>query len=730
MPMKIAVFSSGEGTNLQALLDACASGRVPAKVVLVASSRSKARSLERAKKAGIPTAKVPRTRFMDDLERDAFLASECRKAGADMICLAGWMLKLEEPLLAVYAGKILNMHPALLPSFGGKGLYGMKVHEAVLEAGAKVSGCTVHLVDEHYDNGPIVLQSTVPVFPGDTPKTLAERVLVQEHRLYAEAVKLFAENRVQVEGRKVTILPPPKDGTRRIRRAVLSVSDKTGIVEFAKGLERLGVEIISTSGTAKALREAGVQVRPLESLTGFPEILGGRVKTLHPMIHGGILLRRGDPKQVEEAAKHGVEPIDLVAVNLYPFEKTAARAASPYDQAVIEDIDIGGVALIRASAKNFEDVAVVTSPKDYAEVLKELEDTQGNLSPESRKRLALVALCHTAAYDTAISEAWGSAAKTPKEDFPPRMTVKLDLVQLLRYGENPHQRAALYVRNETGGRSFDQLHGKELSYNNLMDAFGTWENVCEFHRPAAVIFKHVTPSGVGIGATLKEAFERAWAGDPMSAFGGILALNGRFPADVAKALSKRFLEAVVAPDYEPEALAILKKKPNLRILRMLSKPSSALLLRSLGDEVLVTDPDRPCFGPKLKTVTQRAPTPDEKEALRFAWKVCKYVRSNAIVLAGKGATAGIGAGQMSRVDSARLAGEKMAQYLKENPKPEPLVAASDAFFPFRDGLDVIVKLGITAVIQPGGSVRDDEVIKAADEHGLAMVFTGMRHFRH
>jgi phosphoribosylaminoimidazolecarboxamide formyltransferase/IMP cyclohydrolase len=734
---KIAVFASGEGTNLQALLDACRSRRIPGSVVLVVSNRAGAGALSRAAAARIPTQTLRPADFNSPDAYDAALAAACREAGADLVCLAGFMLKLGAPMLKAYGGRILNIHPALLPSFGGKGLYGVRVHEAVLKSGARVSGCTVHLVDDQYDHGPIVAQAAVPVLPDDTPESLAARVLTQEHWLYPEAVRLFAEGRVRVEDGRACVRPSAQEESPRIKRAVLSVSDKAGLVDFARKLEGLGVEIVSTSGTARTLREAGIEVRPLDSLTGFPEILDGRVKTLHPKIHGGILLRRGDPSQAREAAAHGLEPIDMVVVNLYPFEQVAAKASSPYSREVLENIDIGGVTLIRAAAKNFEGVAVVVSPSDYEAVLKELEANSGQLNLETRRRLALAAFRHTAEYDAMISRAWGAGEGQPAgrlrasdEKFPERLAVSLDKVQDLRYGENPHQRAALYRRSESPEPSFDQLQGKELSYNNLLDACGTWEAVSEFSQPAAVIFKHVTPSGVGTGKDLPEAFERAWASDPVSAFGGILAVNARFPAALAKALGKRFFEVIVAPEYEPEALAALSKKQNLRVLAMKAPPSSSVFLRSLGEEVLATEPDRLAFGTDLKAVTKRLPTPDEEAAMRFAWLACKYVRSNAIVLAGRNATVGIGAGQMSRVDSCRLAGEKYAQYRKENPAPVPLVLASDAFFPFRDGLDEAAKLGASAIIQPGGSVRDAEVIAAADEHGLAMVFTGMRHFRH
>ncbi|MCX5787522.1 MAG: bifunctional phosphoribosylaminoimidazolecarboxamide formyltransferase/IMP cyclohydrolase [Elusimicrobia bacterium] len=517
-----------------------------------------------------------------------------------------------------------------------------------------------------------------------------------------------------------------------MRRALVSVSDKAGLAEFCRGLFDLGVEIVSTSGTARALREAGIEVRSLDTVTGYPEILQGRVKTLHPKIHGGILLRRNDPEQAQEAAALGLEPIDMVVVNLYPFAAAAARAQSPYSREVIEQIDIGGVTLIRAAAKNFEDVAVVVSPADYGAVLKELEVSQAQLALETRRRLALAAFQHTAGYDAMISSAWNEGQKplpaAGLERFPQRLTVSLEKTQDLRYGENPHQRAALYAPR--GRTSFEQLHGKELSYNNLLDAAGTWDAASEFPAPAVAFFKHVTPCGMATGKTLLEAFEKAWACDPLSAFGGVLAVNRPFPKEVAELLANRFVEVITAPEFEPEALALLKKKPNLRLLVRREPPSHDVQLRSVGAEVLATEPDRMTFGDSLKVVTKRAPTKEEEAALRFAWVACKHVKSNAIVLAGTDATVGIGAGQMSRVDSVLLAGVKYRTYLKDHPAPEPLVLASDAFFPFKDGLEAAATLGISAVIQPGGSVRDAEVIQAADEHNLAMVFTGMRHFRH
>ncbi len=728
--MKIAVFASGEGTNLQALLDACADGRVRGEVALVVSNKEDAGAIRRAQRVGVETLVCPQNDHPTPDEYNAFLAQECKKRGIELICLAGFMLKITRPLIEAYPGRILNVHPALLPAFGGQGMYGRKVHEATIAAGVKVSGATIHVVDEEYDHGPVVLQATVPVLATDTAGTLAARVLAQEHWIYPRAVALFAEGRAKVEGGKVVVKPSVHEASPRLKRALISVSDKIGVVEFAKGLHDLGVEIVSTSGTYKALVQAGLPVRPLETMTGFPEILDGRVKTLHPHVHGAILLRRSDPKQVREAELFGLEPIDLVVVNLYPFAKTVAEAKDPFEQAVIEQIDIGGVALIRAASKNFEDVAVLTAPSDYAGVLAELSAAQCRLSLETRKRLALTGFRHTAEYDAMIARAWCGEVSGTKEagTFPAQLENRLIKVQDLRYGENPHQKAALYASE--AGMSFSKLHGKELSYNNLLDAAGTWDAVSDFEAPAAVVFKHVTPAGIGTGETIEQAFDKAWATDPLSAFGGALAFNRPVTRAIAELLSKRFVEVLVAPAYEPEALEILTKKPNVRILVRTRPPTTALQLRSIGDEVLVTEPDRAITGPDWKVVSKRAPTAVEEEALRFAWTAAKHVKSNAIVLAGPDRTVGIGAGQMSRVDSVHMSGVKFKLWLRDNEGPKALVLASDAFFPFRDGIDAAFTLGISAIIHPGGSIKDAEVIAAADEHNLAMVMTGMRHFRH
>ncbi|MDR0291768.1 MAG: bifunctional phosphoribosylaminoimidazolecarboxamide formyltransferase/IMP cyclohydrolase [Elusimicrobium sp.] len=511
-----------------------------------------------------------------------------------------------------------------------------------------------------------------------------------------------------------------------IKRALISVSDKTGLLEFAKGLDALGVEIVSTSGTAKFLKNAGLKVRDLSELTGFPEILDGRVKTLHPKVHGAILFKRDDEAHCAVVRDMGIEPLDMLVVNLYPFRETAAKAKESFAPEVIENIDIGGPSMLRSAAKNFKDVAVICRPQDYGAVLEEMQKSGGGLSYETRQRLCVEAFTHTAEYDAAISEEF---KKGLGQKFPQSKIVVLHKTQDLRYGENPHQAAALYGQKD--GFAFEQLHGKELSYNNILDAFGTWDAVTDFTLPACVIFKHVTPCGVGTGETLSEAFERAWACDPMSAYGGIIALNRPMEKNIAQAISKVFIEAVCAPFYDEESLAVLKHKKNIRLLRRALPLSGGYLLKSVGDEVLVQEPDRALTqAGKWDCVTKRRPTAEEDRALRFAWAAVKHVKSNAIILTSENASVGIGAGQMSRVDSVKMAGAKFADYLNDNEKPQILVLGSDAFFPFRDGVDAAAKLGVSAIVQPGGSVKDAEAITAADEHGIAMIFTGLRHFRH
>jgi phosphoribosylaminoimidazolecarboxamide formyltransferase/IMP cyclohydrolase len=518
-----------------------------------------------------------------------------------------------------------------------------------------------------------------------------------------------------------------------VRRALLSVSDKSGLVELARALAAGGAEILSTGGSARALTAAGIPVREVADFTGFPELLDGRVKTLHPRIHGGLLGRRDDPAHRAAMQTHDLPPIDLVAVNLYPFEATIAAGA---DRATaIENIDIGGPALIRSAAKNHAYVAVLTDPAQYPELIQALEG-EGGTRLALRRRLAAAAYARTAAYDAAIAT-W--AAREEGQLYPERLTLAGRLAQELRYGENPHQKAAFYATGErpTGLAAARQLQGKELSYNNLNDTDAALELVAEFDEPAVVIVKHANPCGVAVGDDLAEAWRRALASDPVSAYGGIVALNRPLDALTALALSELFLEVVIAPEVEEAAQVALAAKKNLRLLVMGAMPDPAapgLVVRSLGGGLLVQERDAGrVTEADLKVVTKRAPTAAERKDLLFAFRVAKHVKSNAIVYAKGGATVGIGAGQMSRVDSARIAvlkAEDAAKAAGAIRGTEGAVVASDAFFPFADGLIAAADAGVTAVIQPGGSLRDEEVIAAADARGLAMVFTGIRHFRH
>ena len=517
----------------------------------------------------------------------------------------------------------------------------------------------------------------------------------------------------------------------KIQRALISVSDKAGVLEFAQSLRGHGVEILSTGGTAKLLRDAGVAVTEVADYTGFPEMLDGRVKTLHPKIHAGILGRRDLPEHVAQMKTHGFAPIDLVVVNLYPFRETVARPNVTLAEA-IENIDIGGPAMVRSAAKNYAGVAVVTDPEDYAAVAKELSD-EGGLSSATRFRLACKAFSHTAEYDGAISNyltALDGAGK-PGE-FPTRLNVQFDQVQTLRYGENPHQQAAFYrdLKPAPGTlANYQQLQGKELSYNNIADADAAWECVKSFSQTACVIVKHANPCGVAVADQQLEAYRRAFATDPTSAFGGIIAFNREVDAATAEAVTKQFVEVLIAPSYSAAALTVLKQKTNVRVLSVeLALSHHRWDMKRVGGGLLLQSPDSALVeGRDLKIVSKQQPTPTQLDDMIFAFRVAKFVKSNAIVFCAEGRTLGIGAGQMSRVDSTRLASMK-AQQAGLNLANS--VAASDAFFPFRDGLDVIADAGAKAVIQPGGSMRDDEVIAAADEHGIVMALTGVRHFRH
>ncbi|MFZ9481039.1 MAG: bifunctional phosphoribosylaminoimidazolecarboxamide formyltransferase/IMP cyclohydrolase [Burkholderiaceae bacterium] len=541
----------------------------------------------------------------------------------------------------------------------------------------------------------------------------------------------------------------PRPHRLPIGRALLSVSDKTGIVEFAQALAQRGVTLLSTGGTAALLTRHGLTVTPVDAITRFPEMLDGRVKTLHPAVHAGLLARRDSPGHMQALADAGFETIDLLVVNLYPFRETLARPGASYED-VIENIDIGGPAMLRAGAKNHDGVAVVVDPSDYADLLAEMDAQANTLGWPTRQRLAKKVFAHTSAYDGAISnflnalepvdcdaKAAGCMPPAPSSAnaYPQVLSIQVQKVQDMRYGENPHQSAAFYkdAQTITGTlANYTQLQGKELSYNNIADSDAAWSCVRSFSAPACVIVKHANPCGVAVGTDALHAYQKAFKTDPTSAFGGILAFNTELSAAAAQEVAKQFAEVIIAPGFHPDALQVLATKTNLRLLQLPLGDDGAIAsgqdVKRVSGGLLVQTPDRNTLShDQLKVVTTLVPTPQQLEDLLFAWKVCTWVKSNAIVFCGNGMTLGVGAGQMSRIDSARIAGIK-AQHAGLDLKGSAV--ASDAFFPFRDGLDAVADVGATCVIQPGGSVRDDEVIAAANERGIAMVFTGMRHFRH
>ncbi|HEX6803000.1 MAG TPA: bifunctional phosphoribosylaminoimidazolecarboxamide formyltransferase/IMP cyclohydrolase [Terriglobales bacterium] len=517
---------------------------------------------------------------------------------------------------------------------------------------------------------------------------------------------------------------------QKIQRAILSVTDKSGLADFARKLVNLGVELISTGGTAKLLRDSGITVKDISEITGFPEMLDGRVKTLHPKVHGGILHRRADPAHRAAVAEHGIQPIDMIVVNLYAFEKTAAKAGVHFEE-LIENIDIGGPSMIRSAAKNFQDVAVVTSPADYDAIAEEMSRSGGALSSETKWRLAQKAFATTAAYDSAIAStldrvsANGDFHLDKGQGFPDTLRLSFHKVTDLRYGENPHQKAAMYTDGSgTGVANARQIHGKDLSYNNIVDLQAAWDLAQEFEEPVCAIIKHTNPCGTATGKTLAEAYKKALECDPVSAFGGVIAVNRPLDAAAAEEMVKLFLEVIGAPSFEAGAVEKFAGKKNLRLVEITHNPQK-WVMKNVSGGMLAQEADlHQLKESDLKVVSKRAPTPQEIRALLFAWKVCKHVKSNAILYAREGQTVGVGAGQMSRVESCRIGAQKAVLPLKGT------VAASDAFFPFPDSVEEIAKAGATAIIQPGGSVRDQEAIEAADRLGLAMVFTGVRHFRH
>ena len=745
MTGRIAVGVSGFGSNLRAIAAAADRDAIGGRIVLVFADRP-CPALDWAVEQGLDTALVPGG------EDDALTAT-LTAAAPDVVALAGYMRIIGPRVLAAFEGRLLNTHPSLLPAFPGS--------HAIADAlahGVTVTGCTVHLVDAVLDGGPILAQEAVDILADDDVASLRARIQAAEHRLYPRIIASVLAGALTVAPgdrrarldleRADAVVPLP-------RRALLSVSDKTGLVAFAAGLVTAGFELVSTGGTARALREAGLPVTDVAAVTGFPEMLDGRVKTLHPRVHGGILADRRLASHRQQLLAAAIAPFELVVVNLYPFAAAAERPGIDFD-ALVEEIDIGGPSMVRAAAKNHANVAIVTAPARYQAVLGEIL-REGSVGEGLRSALAVEAFRHTAAYDARIAEvlpARMAAAGVPLPDepglpgagdpYPVSLTIALEKVDSLRYGENPHQPAARYRRPGTGihdgpfATGAPPLQGKPLSYNNVLDASAAAALGRALHGPACVVVKHTNPCGAAERPTLLEAWEAAFAGDPVSAYGGVVALTRAVDAATATALSSIFLEVVVAPSFEADAVAILAAKPNLRLV---VDPDLALdgsgpapdplgSLRSSGGAVLVTAPDTiPDDSSSWTVATRRGPTDAERLDLDLAWRLVRGVVSNAIVIVRDRRLIGMGSGQTSRVNAARGAVEQALAHAGDAALAGAS-CASDAFFPFPDALEVCLAAGVTAFVQPGGSIRDAELIAAADAAGGAMLLTGTRHFRH
>ena len=747
MTGRIVVGVSGAGSNLRALHAAAGRGELGGEIVLVVADRA-CPALSWASEQGIDTALIPGG-------ADDALAAALDGARADVLVLAGYMRIVGRRVLAAYPGRILNTHPSLLPAFAGA----HAVRDA-LAHGAKVTGATVHLVDEDLDGGPIVLQEAVPILDGDDEPTLHGRIRAVEHRVLPRAVALLLAGAVT--------LPAAGDRTTRTdvecaeralpvpRRALLSVSDKTGLTDFAGGLVGAGFELVSTGGTAGVLREAGLPVTDVAAVTGAPEMLDGRVKTLHPRVHAGILADRRLADHRRQLVAAGIAPFELVVVNLYPFAAAAERPGITFDQ-LVEEIDIGGPSMVRAAAKNHAGVAIVTSPARYDAVLAAVRDG-GHVPAGLRAALAIEAFRHTAAYDARIAaELPGRMAAAgvdlPDEPglpgaadpYPTTLTIGLEKVETLRYGENPHQAAARYRRpgrDSTGAGPFAgadaPLQGKALSYNNVLDASAAASLARTMRGPACVIVKHTNPCGAAERPTLRAAWDTALAGDPVSAFGGVVGLTRIVDRSTAEGLTSLFLEVVVAPGFDDAARELLAAKANLRLVvdaalgneAPAPPPDPLGAIRTAGGAVLVSTPDTAPDDPAgWQVATRRGPTEPEWRDLELAWRLCRGVTSNAIVLVRDGRLIGFGSGQTSRVDAARQAVDK-ARAISGSDVLEGAACASDAFYPFADAVEVCLAAGVTAFAQPGGSMRDADVVAAADAAGATMLITGVRHFRH
>jgi phosphoribosylaminoimidazolecarboxamide formyltransferase/IMP cyclohydrolase len=741
---------SGGGSNLRALVAATAWGTLGGSVVLVVADRA-CPALDWAAEQGIDTALVPGG---DD---DA-LAAALQGARPDLVILAGYMRIVGPTVLAAYAGRVLNTHPSLLPAFPGA----HAIRDA-LAHGVTVTGVSVHLVDATLDGGPIVAQEAVPILPDDDEAGLRARIQAVEHRLLPRVVALTAAGAVHVDGGRVRIdFGRADDALPVARRALLSVSDKTALSDLGRGLVARGWELVSTGGTARTLRDAGLPVTDVAAVTGSPEMLDGRVKTLHPRVHAGLLADRRLADHRQQLLGAGIAPFDLVVVNLYPFAAALERPGISVDE-LIEEIDIGGPSMVRAAAKNHASVAIVTSPARYDDVLAAL-DSDAGLSDTLRRELALEAFAHTAAYDARIAAelpgrfAAAGLVAAPEDPYPATLALALEKVETLRYGENPHQPAARYRRPGSTltdglfGIERAPLQGKALSYNNVLDAAAASQLGRALRGPGVVIVKHTNPCGAAERPSLLAAWEAALEADPISAFGGVVALTREVDATVAEALTSLFLEIVVAPSYAPDALSVLARKPNLRVLldealaddddpaalsaasaatRAATSTTSPLAsIRTAGGAILVTAADtRPDDPSSWTGATRRAPSDDERADLDLAWRLVRGVTSNAIVLVRERRLIGMGSGQTSRVDAARQAVAK-AQAMLGEASTVGAACASDAFFPFPDAVEVCLGAGVSGFVQPGGSLRDADAVALVDAAGGTMLMTGTRHFRH
>ena len=711
MSARLVVLASGTGSTLQAVLDAVATGELDAEIVAVGSDRPGCAALGRAERAGVPTFAVPLSDFADRADWNLAFADALAAYRPDLVGCAGFMRILAPSV--VHRFRIVNTHPSLLPDFPGA----HAIPDA-LAAAVSTTGVTVHWVDDGVDTGPVLAQQPVGIVPGDDEDSLRARIQAAEKPLYVATI-----GRLLKELPELSRIP--------VRRALISVSDKTGLADLARGLAEAGVELVSTGTTAARIAEAGVPVTAVEDVTGFPEILDGRVKTLHPNVHAGLLADPRDPAHGSTLDEHGIAPFELAVVNLYPFRQ-ALVAGARGDQLVVQ-IDIGGPAMVRAAAKNHAGVAVVVDPGGYGEVLDSVR--AGGFDDDQRRRLAAAAFAHTASYDTAIATWMGQELAPDPRWWPRYAGLALERAAVLRYGENPHQKAALYVDPSVPGglAGARQLHGKEMSFNNYVDADAAYRIVSDFADPAVAVVKHTNPCGIAVGSPdaadpVADAHRKANACDPVSAFGGVIAVNRPVTVAMAEQVAEVFTEVLIAPAFLEGSLDVLTAKKSLRLLVVVGARPAGVEFREISGGVLAQQADR-LDAPGDDAAAWRLTAGEQVDErtlgdLLFAWRAVRGVKSNAILLARDRASVGVGMGQVNRVDSARLAVQRAGD------RATGSVAASDAFFPFPDGLQVLIDAGVRAVVEPGGSVRDPEVIAAAEAAGISLYLTGTRHFAH